>query len=870
MLKNEVIERMQDIIDNCMGEETAACVATCPMHTNVKEYVRLIGEGDGAGSIKVIREKLFLPASLGRICAHPCEKQCKWNEGHSPMSIAGLKRYAADNFDREEDWDLTVAPDNGTKVAVIGSGPSGLQAALDIRRSGSQVTVFERMPVRGGMLRLGIPAYRLPKDILEHEITYLDKLGIEFKLGCEIGKDITMDQLLADYDSVVVCVGKQQGRVDRSLENFDAKGIFSAAAFLQEAALKSDVEEAGKSVLVVGGGDVAMDCARTSLRVPGVEKVFSICLEDSFDAMASSDHEIKGSIAEGIKFNHGNAIKTIHVDENGRVYKVTLKKCLSMFDAEGRFAPTYDEDNTKDIYVDTIVFAIGQGVMGEFAKDILTQRPNSTFECDKETLQSTTNEKIFVAGDCSGESVIAIQAMATGRRAATSVIRFLKNEDLKEGRELKDTWTYETKLDMPTDWSQVDGSRADMQETDPATRIHTFDEVALGYTKDEAETEANRCRQCECKLCMKECIMLNDYTECPKTLFKKYQEEGFENVDPMIAYSCNECSQCTLKCPNDFDLRTIFRSMKASYAEDNKGIVPLDLLQPSEAGQIKECAEEYCTRLDGATKKEAPVDAPKKKKTKYVFVPGCTVPAYTPEGVEKVVKHLKDCLGDENVGAMLQCCGKVTKFMGEEELFEERNKKALDILDDMGAEVIITVCPSCFKVFKETAKNQKVIAYWDLMRNLIGVPEESKGIGEGSDITFNIHDSCVTRDEPTHHENVRWVLDQLGYKWEEIEKNGANTRCCGVGGMVCTSNPELYERVYTRRAKDFNQDNIITYCGSCRGTMQTAGKDAVHILDLIFGNTYSHGQECQRGYKTEDEMWANRLETKRRLDNLGE
>ena len=867
MLKNEVKERMQEIIDNCMGEETAACVATCPMHTNVKEYVRLIGEGDGEGAIRVIREKLFLPASLGRVCAHPCEKQCKWNEGNSPMSIASLKRYAADNFDKKENWDLTVKEDLGKKVAVIGSGPSGLQAALDLRREGCQVTVFERMPVRGGMLRLGIPAYRLPKDVLEEEITYLDELGIEFRLNCEIGKDIEFSQILEDYDSVVVAVGKQQGRVDRSLENHDAKGIFSAAAFLQEAALTSDVKDAGKSVLVVGGGDVAMDCARTSLRVPGVERVFSICLEDSFDAMASSPHEIRGSVAEGIKFNHGNAIKTIHLDDDGNIYKVTLKKCVSMFDEEKRFAPTYDETNTKDIYVDTIVFAIGQGVMGEFAKDILTQRPNSTFECDKETLQSLANEKIFVAGDASGESVIAIQAMATGRRAATSVVRYLKGEDLKEGRELKDTWTYETKLDMPTDWSEITGQREDMEEKDPAERIKSFEEVALGYTKEEAEREANRCRQCECKLCMKECIMLNDYTECPKTLFKKYQEEGFENVDPMIAYSCNECSQCTLKCPNDFDLRTIFRSMKETYAEDNEGIVPLEILHPSEAGQVKECDEEYCTRLDGASHKEKEMKEPKKK-TKYVFVPGCTVPAYSPLGVENVVRHLKDSLGDENVGAMLQCCGKVTKFMGESELFEERNKKAIDILDDMGAEVIITVCPSCFKVFKETAKNQKVIAYWDLMKNLIGLPEGSKGIGEGSDITFNIHDSCVTRDEPTHHESVRWVLDELGYNWEEIEKNGINTRCCGVGGMVCSSNPELYERVYTRRANDFNQDNIITYCGSCRGTMQTAGKDAVHMLDLIFGNTYTKDQEQERGYKSEEEMWANRLETKNRLDNL--
>ena len=257
-----------------------------------------------------------------------------------------------------------------------------------------------------------------------------------------------------------------------------------------------------------------------------------------------------------------------------------------------------------------------------------------------------------------------------------------------------------------------------------------------------------------------------------------------------------------------------------------------------------------------------------KKKTKYVFVPGCTVPAYTPEGVEKVVRHLKDSLGDENVGALLQCCGKVTKFIGEEAKFEERNKKAIDILDEMGAEVIITVCPSCYKVFERTAKNQKVIAYWDLMHHLIGIPEEAKGIGLNSDVVFNIHDSCVTRNETSHHESVRWVLDQLGYKWEEIERNGKNTRCCGVGGMVCASNPELYQRVYTRRAGDFNQDHILTYCGSCRGTMQAAGKDAVHILDLIFGDTYTKDQAKPRGYRTEDEMWANRLETKHRLEQF--
>ena len=865
MLKQSVIDNMKEIAEHCMGEETAACVATCPMHTNVKEYVRLIREGKGEEAIKVIRDQLFLPGTLGRICAHPCEGKCKWNEGKSPMAIASLKRYAADHFDREEEWNLSCKDENGKKVAVIGAGPSGLQAALELRKEGCQVTVFEKMPVRGGMLRIGIPAYRLPRTILEREISYLDHLGVKFELNCEIGKNKPFSEILENFDSVIVAVGKQQGRVDRSLDHWDAKGIFSAAGFLKEAAMTQDVKESGKVVLVVGGGDVAVDCARTARRLNAAEKVYSVCLEDSYDTMASSNHEIKGALAEGVKFNHAQAIQRIHTDENGRVSGVTLKKCLSMFDENGRFAPTYDEEDTRELKVDTIVFAIGQGVEAEFAGEILEQRPNSTFACDKDTLQSTKNEKIFVAGDASGESVIAIQALATGRRAAQSVIRFLRGEDLRSGRELKDTWTYETKLQMPVDWDAITGQREDMQELNPKKRICSFDEVALGYTKEEAEREAARCRQSECKLCMKECIMLNDYTECPKSLFKKYLEEGYENLDHMIAYSCNECSQCTLKCPKEFNMKGIFTALKEDYAEKNNGLVPLEILKESDRTQEKECGDEYCTRVDGSLQKK---EVHKKQKTKYVFVPGCTVSAYSPKGVENIVKHLKECLGHENVGALLQCCGKVTRFIGETEKFEERNKKAIDILDDMGAEVIITVCPSCYKVFKETAKNQKVIAYWDLMKNLIGIPETARGIGKGSDVVFNIHDSCVTRDETSHHESVRWVLDELGYNWTEIERNGKNTRCCGVGGMVCSSNPELYERVYTRRANDFDQHNIVTYCGSCRGTMQAAGKDAVHILDLLFGQKYTKDQEGARGYQTEQEMWEKRLETKERLNHL--
>ncbi len=972
MLDKQVIKNMEALVDGCMGEETAACQATCPMHTDVKEYIRLIRDGEGTEAIKVIRDKLFLPGSLGRICAHPCEAQCKWNEGKSPMAIASLKRYAADNFDDEDIWDITTAPETGKKVAIIGAGPSGLQTAIDLRRAGIAVTIFEKLPVRGGMLAVGIPAYRLPRHILEHEITYLDKLGVEFKMNCEIGKDIPFEDIVHEFDSVVIAVGKHQGRVDRNLENWDAKGIFSAAEFLKEAALTGDVKEAGTAALVIGGGDVAMDCARTSARVGSIEKVYSACLEDSFDHMFASNHEIKGAIDEGVHFNHAQAIKTIHKDENGRVSGVTMKECLGMFDAEGRFSPQFDEDKTFDLKVDTIIFAIGQGVDASFSGDMLEQRRDTTFECDPETLQAKANEKIFVTGDASRESVIAIQAMATGRRAAESVRRYLNHEDLREGRTIDDTKTYKTKLDMPTNWDEIEGTRMGMAELPARERIQSFEEVLLGYTADEAHHEADRCRQCECRLCMTECIMMNDYATCPKALFREYLEKGHEKMDKMIAYSCNECSQCTLVCPKSYDIRENFMGIKRAYAEENDGIVPIEALLPSEEAQVLECSDDYCTTVPAKnvdsnlslkeasihngdieeercacgkntksaccggkrdeekmtchcnnqketgesmtqetytheyekcackdettstqstcgcsnkqeeinksqstcscslteTTKEQNVAPKKKKKTKYVYAPGCTVSALSPEANENILRHLKDALGEENVGAMLRCCGKVTGFLGENAKFDERNAMAIDELDEMGAEVIITVCPSCYKVFGKTNRNQRMISYWDLMHDLIGLPEGAKGIGKNSDIVFNIHDSCVTRDVPSHHESIRWMLDEMGYKWEEIERNGIRTRCCGVGGMVCSSNPELYERVYTRRANDFNQNDILTYCGSCNGTMMTAGKNSVHILNLLFGDTYMKADLGKRPYDTTEEMWENRLETKERFEKF--
>ena len=596
LLKKEIIENMEKIVSECMGEENPACVATCPMHTNVKEYIRLLREGKGIEALLTVREKLFLPGTLGRICAHPCEGECKFNEVKSPLSIAGLKRYIADNYDNEDLWDLTKAESNGKTVAVIGAGPSGLQSALDLARKGYKVTVFEKLPVKGGMMAVGIPEYRLPRDLLAHEISYIEKLGVEFKMNCNIGVDVSFDEIINNHDSVIVAVGKHKGRIG---VNLSSPNLISAGDFLRNASLNKEILNLGKKVLVIGGGDVAMDCARTSRRINGVEEVFSACLENSFDAMTASKHEIRGAYDEGINFLHGQGVKEVFLNENNSIEKVELQKCLSLFDENGNFNPQYDETVITELNVDTIIFAIGQAVDSSFADGKLSQRRNSTFECDPETLQSIDNEKLFITGDASGQSVIVIQAMATGRRVAESVDRYLNNKDLKDGRELKDTSSYKTKLQTEVKWDDFKERRLEIPELDPKERIKSFVEVSLGYTPEQAQYEADRCRQCECKLCMKECIMLNDYTSCPKELFTEYLEKGYENMDKMIAFSCNECSQCTLKCPKDFDLKSNFIEIRKAYIADNNGKQVIEAFVDADRVQRMECSSKYCITLGG-------------------------------------------------------------------------------------------------------------------------------------------------------------------------------------------------------------------------------------------------------------------------------
>ena len=564
-MKADTVQKMLTVIEDCMGDQPAYCHSGCPMHTDAKAYVNLIGEGKYKEAIKLIREQLFLPRTLGRVCAHPCEDQCKRNELGNPISIAALKRFVGDNYDDESDWDLSCEPDRSERVAIVGSGPAGAQAALDLRRKGYQVTVFEKLPVVGGMLYVGIPSYRLPRNVINDEYALLQKMGVHFEMGVEIGKDIAFQEILDQYDSVVLAIGAHKS-FKLPLPGNDLPGVVLATDFLREVSLTGAYEGFGKKVTVIGGGNVALDAARTAARL-GAAEVHLVCLERDINEMAAHNWEVEEALEEQVQLHGGSG--TVGFEGKERVERIRLKKCIQVFDAKGRFNPIYDEQQLSEFETDMVIFAVGQGVESEFAAPLEVSR-GGHFVVDDKTLQ-TSVRKVFATGDATGKSVIAVEAMAEGRIAAESVHRFLNRLDLRANRDKERA--YKTQLETEIPASDTNPERKETNKLDPAFRVKSFVEVDLGFSEDQAREEASRCLVCECRLCVKECLMLQEYANCPKSLFKSALEAG--SLEAIIPYSCTLCSTCTLVCPKDLELKSVFMGMRKEMVLANKGASPM-------------------------------------------------------------------------------------------------------------------------------------------------------------------------------------------------------------------------------------------------------------------------------------------------------
>lgn len=566
-LSGQIAAAATRIAEECMGCEPSFCKARCPMHTDSKAYINLIANGKYDEAIHVIREKLFMPNVLGHICAHPCEMECRRNkEFKEPISIAALKRFAAERADDESKWDISVCADSGKRVAIIGSGPAGAQAAIDLRKAGHAVTIYEKNAKSGGVLRYGIPAYRLPKNILDHEYTFLDKLNVQFKFNIQVGRDISLAKLCNDYDAVLIATGAQRGSIIR-MPGSDSPDVFSALDFLKEVSETGAFSKAKRRVMVIGGGDVAMDCIRTALRLPQVEEVHQCSLENEEILPASLDEKTE-ALEEGMQANFGFGPIEI-LTEGTTITGIRLKKVNSIFDETGKFNPQYGAEE-RDLAVDTVIMATGQTVM-DITDGAIPQGGGGRYQIDRDTL-ATNLPNVFVAGDAAGGRIV-VEAMALGRKASHSINRFLNGKDLKENRDFISEWTFETKLDVPLPKGTEDIPRIHKNLRPVAERIRDFKEVDLGFSDEEAQKEASRCLQCECRLCIKECVMMARADCCPKEAALPMVSSG--QVDETLAYSCNDCDSCASVCPKDLPIRELYMGVRKDIVDACGGQPPL-------------------------------------------------------------------------------------------------------------------------------------------------------------------------------------------------------------------------------------------------------------------------------------------------------
>ena len=489
---------------NQINDPIAPCAQTCPAEINIPRYIHQIKEGKYKEAVETIRMRNPLPLSCGRVCPHPCENECRRGVEDEPVSINQLKRFAADyEMNSGSRIPIICAPDTGRKIAVIGGGPAGLTCAFFLRRLGHQVDIFEAMPKLGGMIRYGIPEYRLPKKVLDWEIQGILDLGIKAYTHVKFGTDFGLGSLMATgYEAVFLGIGAWED-YSLGIDGEDLEGCFTGINFLQRIASGEKIK-LGRTAAVVGGGNTAVDCARTLLRL-GLEKVYMVYRRTRKE-MPANEVEIVASEEEGIDFVFLAAPTRVVPNEEGKCTQLEyLKMKLGEPDASGRRRPEPIEGSETLLDVDMIISAIGQAPETSFKK----QDPNpriteleltrwNTIDNDPATMQSSI-PYIFTGGDSATGASLVVAAIGGGRRAARSIDCFLKGEPVEP---VKDS--LQNKRIKKSIFTSVDGikkiKRAKMPEVPVDQRLDSMIEVDLVLPEDKALQEANRCLNC-CRLC---------------------------------------------------------------------------------------------------------------------------------------------------------------------------------------------------------------------------------------------------------------------------------------------------------------------------------------------------------------------------------
>lgn len=586
------------------------CRAACPVGTHAGGYVSLIAAGHYREAYMLARRPNPFASICGRICAHPCEAACRRQHIDAPVSIRPLKRFVNERYGVESESDFESIREcierprpeaaEGGKVAIIGAGPAGLACGHDLVLMGHQAVVFDAAPEAGGMMRMGIPDYRLPRDLIKQEVAFIEKLGVEIRLGVEIGKDITFAELREQYDAVFVAAGCRKGR-SLKLPGMDLDGVVTAIDFLVEMNLGHEVE-IGDEVVVVGGGNVAFDAARSARRFGGTsqpdephhnlmldtatmvskklnKRVTLISLE-ARDEMPADLEEIHEGLEEGLTLLHRRGPKEV-LGEDGRVRALVTTDVARVFDADGRFSPEFVENSEKEIPCDTVIFAIGQIADLSFLGEDhgLEVSPRNTIVVDRETMQSS-DERVFAGGDIAFGPRIVIEAVAEGRRAAKSIDTLLtgrEDEPSEVHVRIFDTFGY----DHPFSHGDYESLERDELPVISIAKREAGVEVELPLEEAQARREGARCLHC----------WIN-------TIFDSRAMSGSE---------CIQCGGCADVCPVDcIDLRSIRSAAGDAPLRLSDGS-PLSLSGSRDAGAMALLKDETMCIRCGLCARKCPV-----------------------------------------------------------------------------------------------------------------------------------------------------------------------------------------------------------------------------------------------------------------------
>lgn len=509
---------------------TSPCKAECPAHIGIQGYIKLAAQGKYREALELIKRENPFPAVCGRICPKKCESDCTRGDIDNPVAIDEIKKFIAQqDLDAKTRFIPEIKHRHDKKIAIIGSGPAGLSCAYFLAIEGYQVTVFEKQTALGGMLTLGIPSYRLEKEVINAEIAVLRALGVTFRCGVEVGKDISLSELRGqDYRAFYLAIGAQAGR-RLGLIGEDADGVMTGVDFLRQVNLGETDNLDGK-VVVIGGGNVAIDVARTATRV-GASSVDLFTLE-SLDQMPAHVEEVEEALSEDISVNNSWGPKRI-ITHDGKVTGVAFAKCLSVFDEQGKFSPRFDDKTTTLVEADHVLISVGQAMdWGNLLTcSRLELNPNLTVQADPDTFQ-THEADIFVGGDVLTGPQFAIDAIAHGKEGAISIHRYVQHgQSLVLGRIKRDYRSFDK------DKLNLDGfdnaPRQALDHVDGKESKQTFRDLRGTFTQEQVQQETERCLGC-----------------------------GVAVADEFM---CIGCGACTTKC--QFDAISLVRTYDADGAD---------------------------------------------------------------------------------------------------------------------------------------------------------------------------------------------------------------------------------------------------------------------------------------------------------------